>query len=108
MSPAVTLPVPLNHGADGVIRLAGTRVTLDTIAAAYDEGCSAEDIVRQYPSLKLADVYSIIGYLLHHREEVDRYLKEREKIRKQVQFEAEQRFPPEGIRERLLSQKQQG
>lgn len=106
MSHPATLSVPLDHCADGVIRIAGTRVTLDTLVAAYDEGCSAELIVNQYPSLKLAEVYSIISYLLQHRQEIDRYLLQRENIRQQVQSENEKRFPPEGFRDRLLARRQ--
>lgn len=104
----VTVSVPLNTGTDGVIRLAGTRVTLDTVTAAYDNGSSAEDIIRQYPSLQLADVHSIISYILQHRSEVDEYLKQRETIRKQARIEAEIRFPQEGIRARLMARRQQG
>ena len=51
-------PVPLVSGADGVIRVAGTRVTLDTVAHAFERGATAEEIVQQYPALPLADVYS--------------------------------------------------
>jgi uncharacterized protein (DUF433 family) len=56
-----TEPVPLQTDADGVIRIGGTRVTLDTLAAAFDAGATAEEIVQQYPSLALADVYSVIA-----------------------------------------------
>ena len=57
-------PVPLVSGADGVIRVAGTRVTLDTVAHAFERGATAEEIAQQYPALPLADVYSVLGYLL--------------------------------------------
>ena len=40
--------VPLAADADGVVRVAGTRVTLDTLVAAYLEGASAETIAEQY------------------------------------------------------------
>jgi len=54
--------IPLQADADGVIRVAGTRVTLETLIAAFSDGATAEEIVQQYPSLTLADVYSVIGY----------------------------------------------
>lgn len=57
-------PVPLNIDMDGVIRVGNTRVTLDTVVAAFKEGATAEEIVWQYPSLSLADVYAVIGYYL--------------------------------------------
>ena len=59
-------PVPLVTDLDGVIRVGATRVTLDTVIAAFQEGMTAEGIVEQYPSLRLADVYSVIGYFLRH------------------------------------------
>lgn len=54
--------LPLEMDAHGVIRVGKTRVTLDTVVAAFDEGATAEEIVQQYPTLLLADVYSVIGY----------------------------------------------
>ena len=52
-----------------------TRVTLDTVVAAFLAGATAEKIVEQYPSLQLADVYSVIGYYFQRKTEVDTYLK---------------------------------
>jgi hypothetical protein len=40
--------VPIHTDADGVVRIAGTRVTLDTIVAAFDAGATAEEIAQQY------------------------------------------------------------
>ena len=62
--PAMVETVPLGTGADGVIRVAGTRVTLETVVEAFRDGATAEEIVQQYPSLFLADVYQILGYYL--------------------------------------------
>ncbi len=36
--------VPLGKDADGVIRVSGTRVTLDSLISAFQEGATAEDI----------------------------------------------------------------
>ena len=44
-------PVPLAADRDGVMRVGGTRVTLDTVVAAFREGATAEEITQQYPSL---------------------------------------------------------
>ena len=98
-------PVPLVAGADGVIRVAGTRVTLDTVAHAFENGATAEEIVQQYPALPLADVYSVLGYLLHHQAAVAVYLATRAERRGAVREENEQRFPPRGIRARLLARR---
>ena len=70
--------MPLKADKHGVIRVGGTRVTLDTLVAAYKRGATAEEIMQQYPSLKLVDIYFAIGYYLRRREEVEEYLRERE------------------------------
>ena len=95
--------VPLSVGRDGVIRIAGTRVTLDTVAEAFSQGATAEEIAQQYPSLSLADVYSIVGHLLRHPAEVAQYLSGRAAVRAAIQNENERRFSPGGIRARLLA-----
>ena len=90
-------PVP-----DDDVRVSGTRVTLDTVVAAFEEGATAEEIVFQYPSLDLAGVYAVIAYYLQHRPQVEDYLHQRQARADEVQRQNEARFDPKGIRERLL------
>ena len=97
--------VPIHTDADGVIRVAGTRVTLDTIVVAFDAGATAEEISLQYSSVPLADVYSVITYYLRHKAEVSAYLQGREEQAAKVREEVERRFPPSGVRERLLARR---
>lgn len=98
-----TQPLPLARGTDGVIRAAGTRVTLDTVAQAFQRGATAEEIVQQYPVLPLADVYSVLGYLLRHQPDVSAYLSERAKRGAVVRKENERQFDARNIRQRLLA-----
>lgn len=70
---------PLVTDSQGVVRVANTRVTLDTVVTAFLEGCTPEEIGEQYPSLQLPDVYLAIGYYLRHRDEVQAYLAERQR-----------------------------
>ena len=98
-------PIPLEADADGVVRVGGTRVTLDTIVAAFREGATAEEIVYQYPSLNLADVYSVIGYYLQRRSDVETYLHRRQQEMDKVREQNEARFDPRGIRDRLLARR---
>lgn len=98
-------PVPLAIDADGVFRVGGTRVTLDTLVAAFVSGATAEEIVLQYPSLTLAAVYSVLGYYLHHRSEVDEYLRHRQQQAAVVQSENKARFDQAGLRERLQARR---
>ena len=106
MSLAVSADVlPIRIDADSVARVGGTRVTLDTIVTAFRNGATAESIAEQYPSVRLADVYSVIGYYLRHQSEVDAYLLERRQQAAEVRRENESRFPPVGVRDRLLARR---
>jgi uncharacterized protein (DUF433 family) len=101
----VSEPLPIKTDADGVVRVAGTRVTLDTIVSAFNEGATPEEIVSQYSSLDLADVYAVIGYYLRHRADVEAYLRQRQHQADVVRKENEARFDPQGIRDRLLARR---
>lgn len=98
-------PVPLEADVDGVMRVSGTRVTLDTVVAAFGEGATAEEIVLQYPSLGLANVYAVIAYYLQQRPQVEAYLRQRRVQADETQRQNEARFDPHGIRERLLGRR---
>ena len=104
----VTEVLPLHTDKDGVIRVGKTRVTLDTIVAAFKEGAAAEEIAYQYPTVSLADIYSVIGHYLRQKTEVDAYLKRREKFAAEIRRENEARFDATGIRERLLARRNSG
>jgi hypothetical protein len=55
----------------------------------------------------LAEVYSVLGYVLHHQAEVAAYLAGRAEDRSAVREENERRFDPHGIRARLLARRRQ-
>lgn len=97
--------VPLEVGAGGLVRIGKTRVTLDTVIAAFSRGASAEEIVLQYPSLNLADVYQVIGYYLGRPLEVEAYLQQRKIAAETIRKQNEARFDPQGIRDRLLNRR---
>ena len=97
--------IPLVLDPDGVARIGGTRVTLDTVVAAFDEGATAEEIAQQYPSLRLADIYTVIGYYLRRREDVEGYLRAREKQAAAARARNESRFDPQGVRARLMARR---
>ena len=102
----VDTPIPLKTDADGVVRVGNTRVTLDTVIATFKEGATAEEIVAQYPSLLLGDVYAVIGYYLQRQAQVETYLKQRQQKAEQIRQQNEARFNQHGIRERLLARRQ--
>ncbi len=101
-------PLPLTEREDGVIRIGGTRVTLDTLVYAFREGCSPEAIAEQYPAVSLSDIYSAISFYLCRQGEVDAYLAENERTSAGVRAENERLFPPGGVRARLLSRQNAG
>lgn len=98
---AEALPLATDH--HGVVKVGGTRVTLDTVVYAFQLGASAEEIALRYPALTLADGYAAISYYLHHSGEVDEYLRRRERAAGEVRRENEARFDSAGVRERLRS-----
>lgn len=104
-------PPPLTAGADGIVRVRGRRVTLDTldtVVSAFAEGATAEAIVHQYPTLALADVYAVIAYYLQQRAAVDAYLAERQRQAAAIRAHNEARADSTGIRERLLARRADG
>jgi uncharacterized protein (DUF433 family) len=107
-SSSVTEIIPLLTDSTGVIRVGGTRVTLDTVVGAFCNGATAEEIVQQYPSLNLADVYYVIGYYLRRTTEVEAYLEARKVDAESLQKRNEARFDPQGVRARLLARRSSG
>jgi uncharacterized protein (DUF433 family) len=99
----IDTPIPLKTDLDGIVRVGNTRVTLDTVIVAFKEGATAEEIVSQYPSLLLADVYAVIGYYLQQQPEVEAYMSQREQVADEIRKQNEARFNQQGIRERLLA-----
>jgi len=100
-----TETIPLQVDANGVARVGGTRVTLDTVIAAFSDGATAEEIVQQYPSLDLADVYYVIGYYLRRPPEIETYLQQRRVQADIVRKQNLSRFDPQGVRDRLLARR---
>jgi uncharacterized protein (DUF433 family) len=67
--------VPLTAGEDGVIRITGSRVTLDSIVSQFKRGATAEEIQHAFPSLSLREIYGAISYYLEHTDRVEEYLR---------------------------------
>ena len=96
-------PPPLSTGPEGVIRVSGTRVSVETVVYALGAGSTAEEIVQQYPSLSLANVYAVISFVLDNRQSVDAYVTRRQRDADTLRAEIETRWPPDGLRARLLA-----
>src|SRR5207248_746844 len=105
-------PCEPNNGAitvgdDGAMRISGTRVTLDTVVAAFDAGATPEEIIQRYTTLDIAAVYAAISYVLANRESVNAYLARREDEAVKVREEIERRFPSVGVRQKLEARRPQ-
>lgn len=98
-------PVPLTTNEHGVMRVGDTRVPLETVIFAFNQGSTPEEIVADYSTLDLSDVYAVIAYYLQNRIEVEDYLQRRHIERDEVRREVESRFPQAGLRERLLARR---
>lgn len=100
-----TEPTPLTINTDGVVLVTGTRIPLDTVVAVFQQGATAEEIVSRFPSLDLADVYAVISYYLRHQSEVEAYLQQQQQLAEAVRHANQQRFPAQGLRDRLLARR---
>lgn len=100
---AIAEPVPLAPDADRVIRVAGTRVPLETVVDAFQSGATPEEIAQDFPVLRLDDIYAVVTYYLRHRAEVEVYLRERRDLAEKVRREVEALSPQAGLRDRLLA-----
>lgn len=96
-------PAPLTTDSDNVVRVGGTRVTLDTVVVVFKQGATAEEIAQRYPSLKLGDIYATIAFYLNHQKEVEAYLKQRQQQAQEIRQMNQARFDPQGLRDRLLA-----
>lgn len=103
----VAEPPPLYATDEGVVRIKGTRVSLDTVIGAFQNGSTAEQIAYKYPSLNLADIYAVITYYLRHQQAVEAYLAQQRQEAERVRQQVEERFSPSGVRERLLARRRQ-
>jgi len=63
---------------EGFYRVAGTRVSLDSIVYAFLSGQTAESIAQSFPVLRLEQVYGAITFYLANRGAIDRYLEVQE------------------------------
>jgi uncharacterized protein (DUF433 family) len=90
---------------DGTVRVAGTRVTLDTVVRAFHAGASPEEIAEQYPVLGLGDVYSVLAFYLRRRAEVDAYLAQGVSDGQAAAARFSSLRPDAGLRGRLLARR---
>jgi len=96
-----TQRVPLTQDAEGVWRVTGSRVTLDSIVHQFQSGATAEQIQEDFPSLALSDIYAVIACVLQHPRAVRQYLDEQAQAAQQVRREIARDLDTSSLRERL-------
>ena len=94
--------IPLERDDNGTIRIGKTRVALESVAYAFEEGDSAESIQEAFPSLTLSDVYLVLGYCLKHPLQLADYLAQQSQFNENARQQDESRFQTEGLKARLL------
>lgn len=101
--------LPLRLTEDGSIRIADSRVSLDSVVQHYKLGASAEQIVQKFPALDLGDVYAAITYYLNHEETVEEYLRQQEAkgdgVQKKIESDPQYQKQSAELRARLLARK---
>jgi uncharacterized protein (DUF433 family) len=105
------MDVPLRTDEHGKIRIGSSRVLLELVIYAFQQGETAESIVDSYPTLKLSDVYAVLAFFLTHRADVDAYMQEADEAAEQIRREVEAKYSPEALalhaRLRAVRDKQQ-
>lgn len=100
-----TDPPPLRQDSSGALRVGQSRVLLELVIRAFQDGAKAETIVQRYPTITLAEVYAVIAYYLRHRETIEAYLEERELRAVEIhQVVEEHQGDLRDLRRRLLAQ----
>ena len=94
-------PPPIRIDEGGAVRVGPTRVTLAVVIGLFLQGMSPEELVEDFPTLALADVYGTIAYYLRHRDEVDAFLREQERRADELQHMIQSRPEYQEFTERI-------
>ncbi len=90
---------------EGGYYIAGTRIALDSIVGAFKAGESPETILRSFPLAgPLVRIYGAITFYLENKDKVEAYLKDQERLWKEVA--TQQTELPESLATRLREAKE--
>jgi uncharacterized protein (DUF433 family) len=97
---------PLREDAAGALRVGQSRVLLELVIRAFQDGATLETIAQRYPTVALVDAYSVIAYYLRHRREVEDYLARREEKADEVRGRSDRQSQDlDEIRARLMARR---
>ncbi len=90
----VKLNNPYIEFHQGVYRVAGKRVSLDSLVYRWREGLSPETIQREcFPALTLAEVFGALAFYLDNQAEIDEYLKQQEVKEEEIAQQLREHYP---------------
>jgi uncharacterized protein (DUF433 family) len=100
----LSVAVPLREDPPGVFRVGNSRVLLELVIRAFQRGETPEGIVQSYDTLRLPDVYAVVGYYLARPGPIDEYLRQREEAAAETRRKIEASQPPRAdLRDRVLA-----
>jgi uncharacterized protein (DUF433 family) len=96
---------PFSEDQSGAIRIGNSRVLLELVIRAFQDGASPEAIMQRYSTLSLSEIYTTIGYYLRHPQEIETYLSQRDQLAESVRQKLSDIQPDlSSIRARILAQ----
>jgi hypothetical protein len=75
------------------------------VVHTFNSGASPEEIVHQFPSLDLADVYHTIGFYLRNQKDIDHYLQNRRAASREIRQKNMAFMNLHDLRQRLLNRR---
>jgi uncharacterized protein (DUF433 family) len=100
--------VPLFDDGQGGLRVTGTRVLLERVVHAFEDGATPEGIVESYDTLQLADVYAVLSWYLRNKPAVEDYLRRRAEEAEASRRTIEAKQPDRAaLRARLMARRAQ-
>ena len=76
---------PYVEEREGGYYIAGTRIALNSIIGAFKAGESPETILRSFPAAgPLLRIYGAITFYLENKDKVEAYLKDQERLWKEM------------------------
>lgn len=97
--------LPVHVEANGAVRVGDTRVTLEVVLTAFEQGETPEQVVHAYPSLQLGDVCMLYAYYCKNRELFCQYLEHSRAEEQNIRQKIEAEYPTISVRQRLKSKR---
>ena len=87
----------LSRTDTGAVRIQGTRVGLEHLIWAYNEGYTAEELAMQFRTVTLEQVHGVLAYYLANKAAIDQHLRHCTERAEQLRLEHERQPPSEVV-----------